>query len=73
MGREACWTDSLAVGSAGFVEKFKPGDFSRTETEVVEAGGGAWALQESVLRYGQKRGRKTRLRPPGAVILAPSL
>ena len=58
MKREGCWTESLAVGSAGFVEKFKPADFSRRETELVEAGGGAWALQESVLPYGQKTGPK---------------
>jgi hypothetical protein len=58
MKREACWTESLTVGSAGFVEKFKPADFSRRETEMVEAGGGAWALREVALPYGLKTGPK---------------
>jgi putative transposase len=52
--REACWTESLAVGSAGFVEKFKPAEFSRKETEIVNAGSGAWALQEAATPYGLK-------------------
>jgi hypothetical protein len=58
MKREACWTESLAVGSAGFVEKFKPADFSRRETQIVEAGEGAWALQETATPYRQKTGPK---------------
>jgi putative transposase len=63
MKREASWTESLAVGSAGFVEKFKPADFSRRELEAVAIGGGAWALREAVMPYGQKTGLKNaRLR-----------
>ena len=58
MKRETCWTESLAVGSAGFVEKFKPADFSRRETRIVEAEEGAWALQETASPYGQKTGSK---------------
>ena len=49
-----CWPESLAVGSAGFVEKFKPPDGSRKETEIVDAGSGAWALQEAATPYGLK-------------------
>jgi hypothetical protein len=33
--REASWTESLAVGSLGFVENFKPADFSRRETRMA--------------------------------------
>jgi hypothetical protein len=40
MERQACWADTLAVGSAPFFEKFKPEEFSRRETETVEAASG---------------------------------
>jgi putative transposase len=40
--REPCWTESLAVGSAGFVEEVKPLILSRQETEIVEAAEGVW-------------------------------
>jgi hypothetical protein len=53
MKREACWTESLAVGSASFIEKFKPTDFLRRGTEVVETAG-AWVLQETAIPYGLK-------------------
>ena len=58
MKREACWTESLAVGSAGFIEKLKPADFSHRETELVEAASGVWALREAVVPYGLKTGLK---------------
>ena len=47
------WTGSLAVGSAGFVERIKPMVLSRRETEVVEMGGVS-VLQEASSPYGQK-------------------
>jgi putative transposase len=63
--REPIWTESLAVGSAGFLEKIKPMVLSRRETEVTEIGDGVNVLQESPLPYGQetspKRARKAVL------------
>jgi putative transposase len=35
--REPCWTESLAVGSVGLLEKVKPLILSRRETEIVES------------------------------------
>ena len=52
--REPCWTESLAVGSAGFVEQVKPLILSRQETEIVEAVEGVWALRETVVPYGRE-------------------
>ena len=63
--REPSWTESLAVGSAGFVEKIKPMVLSRRETEVTDIGDGVNVLQESASPYGQetspKRARKVVL------------
>jgi hypothetical protein len=50
--RQACWTESLAVGSQGFVERIQPMIQSRRETEVVAAAGNGWALQEPASSYG---------------------
>ena len=52
--REALWTESLAVGSAGFVERIKPLLLSRRETEVIQTPDGLAILQELVVPYGQK-------------------
>jgi hypothetical protein len=52
--REPCWTEGLAVGSVGFVERFKPADFSRRQTELVETATDVWALQETTIPYRQK-------------------
>ena len=43
MKREAKWTESIAVGSQSFVEKFGVGN--QQEVEVVEEGG-TWVLRE---------------------------
>jgi putative transposase len=57
--REPCWTESLAVGSQGFLEKVKPLILSRRETEMVEsADQNVWSLQEEPIPYGQKTGLK---------------
>jgi hypothetical protein len=58
--RESCWTESLAVGSVGFLEKVKPLILSRRETEIVveSADKNTWSLQEERLPYGQKSGLK---------------
>ena len=64
MKREPCWTESLAVGSVSFVEKFEPADFSRRNTEIVETAAEGWALQESVIPYGLKTGPKKAAKAP---------
>ena len=56
--REGIWTESLAVGSAGFAERIKPMVLTRRETEVVEMEGGGSVLQESPPPYGQKTSPK---------------
>jgi putative transposase len=50
--RQACWTESLVVGSQGFVERLQPLIQSRRETEVVAVTGNGWALQEAASSYG---------------------
>src|SRR6266511_115404 len=52
--RQACWTESLAVGSIGFLEKIKPLILSRRETEIVEESPELWVLQESSVAYRAK-------------------
>jgi putative transposase len=54
VARQACWTESLAVGSAAFVEKVKPLILSRRETEVSEVSNGVWVLRETPVPYGEK-------------------
>jgi hypothetical protein len=56
--REPIGTESLALGSAGFVEKVRPMVLSRRETEVIQAAGGVSVLQESAPPYGQKTSPK---------------
>ena len=64
MKREPCWTESLAVGSAGFVEKIKPQILSRRDMAISEQGEERWVLQEAVgPGYGQKRGSKSPAKP----------
>ena len=55
--REPIWTESLAVGSAGFVEKIKPMVLSRRDTEVTEIEEGVSV--ESPSRYGQETAAKS--------------
>ena len=54
--REACWTESLAVGSREFLEKVQPLILSRRETEIVASTDTVWCLQEAVVPYGQETG-----------------
>ena len=56
MKREPCWTESLAVGSAGFVEKIKPRILSRCETQIEQSAENQWVLKERPIAYGQKTG-----------------
>jgi putative transposase len=50
--REGCWTESLAVGSAGFCAAVEPDAILRREMGVEEATPGLWALRESPVPYG---------------------
>jgi len=53
--REPCWTESLAVGSQGFVERIKPLVLSRRDTEIVQSvDENYWTLQETAFPYGPK-------------------
>jgi putative transposase len=63
--REPIWTESLAVGSAGYVEKIKPMVLSRRETQVIEMEEGVSVLQEVAPPYG----RETVPKNAGKVIL----
>ena len=56
--REPCWTESLAVGSLGFLEKVKPLILFRRKTEMASNADDVWVLQEAVIPYGQKTGVK---------------
>jgi hypothetical protein len=69
MQREPFWTGNLAVGSSLFVEQFKPTDFSRRETEMVETVSGVWGLCRKLkFLRSRKRRLKARLRPRGAAV-----
>ena len=50
--RQAVWTESLAIGSTGFVERTKPLLPSRKETEILQTPDGLAILQEPVVPYG---------------------
>ena len=52
--REAHWTESLAVGSRGYVERIQPLILSRRETDLIEEPC-AWVLKEDVVPYHAKR------------------
>ena len=52
--REPCWTESLAVGSLGFVEKVKPLILFRRKTEMVSTADNVWVLQEALIAYGHE-------------------
>jgi putative transposase len=54
VNREPMRTESLALGSAGFVEKIKPLILSRQETEVIQEADGMSVLRESPAPYGRE-------------------
>jgi putative transposase len=56
--REACWTEGLAVGSPGFLERIQPLILSRQETEWVQADTELWVLQERAVPYSAKTASK---------------
>jgi putative transposase len=57
--RQACWTESLAVGSLEFVKEIQPLILSRRETDIVGSPDEMWVLQESPAPYGQETGPKS--------------
>ncbi len=62
--REPCWTEGLAVGSAGFLERIRPLILSRQETELVQHDREIWVLQEAPIPYETKRCSKN---PPNSL------
>lgn len=54
MEREAHWTESLAVGSRGYVERIQPLILSRRETDLIERPFG-WVLKEVEVPFNAKR------------------
>ena len=54
MEREAHWTESLAVGSRGYVERIQPLILSRRETDLIERPFG-WVLKEDEVPFNAKR------------------
>jgi putative transposase len=57
--RESYWTESLAIGSQGFVERMAPQVKWRQETETFKCSDDLWVLRESEVPYNPKRGRKS--------------
>jgi len=58
--REPLWTESLAVGSAGFVRKIQPLILSRRETEVTQTAEGFTLLQEASVPLQAESGAEKR-------------
>jgi hypothetical protein len=56
--RQACWTESLAVGSMGYLEAIRPRIRSRRENELVETTENVWALREPARPYGAEAAGK---------------
>ena len=52
--REAQWTESLAVGRRGYIERIQPLILSRRETDLIQEPCG-WVLKEDVVPYHAKR------------------
>jgi hypothetical protein len=57
--RESCWTESLATGSRGFVERMAPQIKWRRETETWKSSDDLWVLRESEVPYSPERGRES--------------
>jgi hypothetical protein len=54
--RESYWTESLAIGSHGFVERMARQVKWRRETETMKGSEDVWVLRESEVPYSPKRG-----------------
>lgn len=59
MKREPCWTESIAVGSMGFVEQARPRAIMRRDVAITESPGKVWVLHEATVPYGQKTNSKS--------------
>ena len=58
--REPMWTESLAVGSPGFLGQIQSQILSRRTSKIVDVGERIWALHEDPIAYGSKNGPKNR-------------
>jgi len=56
MRREPLWTESLAVGSAAFVQGAKPLILGRRQIAIAPGADGSWILQDPAPPYGVKTG-----------------
>ena len=56
MKRESCWTESLAIGSASFLEQIQPLILSRRETELAHEAPDLWVLKETEIPCGRNPG-----------------
>ena len=56
--REPCWTEGLAVGSAGFLERIRPLILSRQVTKSGQEDQEVWVLQETPIPYSAKTSSK---------------
>jgi hypothetical protein len=63
--REPCWTEGLAVGSAGFLEHIRPLILSRQETELVQHDQEIWVLEETAAPYRRSLRRENRIEKCG--------
>lgn len=61
--REGLWTESLGVGSRGFVERLKPQIASRRRTETGESSQCMWCLKETAPRYKLETTSKSEPKP----------
>lgn len=60
--REPCWTESLAVGSADYLERIRPLILSRQETELVQRPNReTWCCRRPRFLTARKQARKTCL------------
>jgi len=55
MRRQACWTESLAVGSREFVERVQPEIRTRQELRIETADERTWVLHDEVVSYSSKK------------------
>ena len=58
--RDPIWTESLAVGSPGYLERIEPQILSRRTAKIVDVGERIWALREAPVAYGAENGVENR-------------
>jgi hypothetical protein len=62
--REPCWTEALAVGGTGFLERIKPLMLSRQATELVQQDQEIWVLQQAQMACSAKTASKSPAKGP---------